>query len=320
VIGAVGLLGASGLLFGGLGVPVSADDVTAGGKPQASAAVQDGCVTAAAGTGEADGSVQPQGGGQLQAAGDGSASVSVCLEDLDAPPSGDPGETVPGDLDEVIPEVVDDVVPGDPSAALVGELEAAVTGALEGEVPGVGGGLPGDPGELPDGLDDVTPGDIGDLIPGDPAGPGDPGSALPGGLDDVVPGGVGGLVPDGSGIDPDGILDRVAQIIPDPIGNGGAPGGSGGGAPALNTSATGPGSGSVAVGRNGAEQGATTDGVLGTELERVAPSTVNTTLSPGATLPRTGGGLGHGVLRLLALLGVARAAFGLAKRPRPACH
>jgi hypothetical protein len=296
VIGAVAALGASGLILGGVGVPVSADDVNAGGNPHASATVQDGCVTVAAGTGEADGSVQPQGdGAQLQVAGDGTATVSVCRDDLGDPPSGDPGDQVPGDLDDVVPGDLDDVVPGDPDGSLAGEVVAVVTGALEGDLPGDGdGSLPGDPDGLPGGLDGVDPGELGE----------------------VVPGGLGGLVPDGSGIDPDGLLDRLAQIIPGAIGGAEEPGGNGGDGPAVNTSATGSASGSVAVSGEDAERGAPTDVVLGTELGHGEPPSVGTAVSTGGALPRTGGGLGNGVLRLVALVGLGRAALGLANRRR----
>ena len=288
VIGAVAALGASGLILGGVSIPVSADDVNAGGNPHASATVQDGCVTVAAGTGGADGSVQPQGdGAQLQAAGDGTATASVCRDDLGGPPSGDPGDPVPGDLD--------DVVPGDPDGSLAGEVVGVVAGALEGDLPGDGGGpLPGGPV--------------------DPGGPGGPVGELPGDLGDVAPGGVGGLVPDGSGIDPGGLLDRLAEIIPGAIGGGDEPGGNGSGAPAVNTSATGSVSGSVAVSGEDAERGAPTDVVLGAELDRGEPSSVGTAVSTGGALPRTGGVLGNGVLRLVALVGLGRAALGLANR------
>ena len=305
LIGAVGALGASGLILGGVGVPVSADDVTAGGNPTASATVQDGCVTAAVGTGEAGGSVDPQGDeGQLQAAGDGTATVSVCGDDLGGPPSGDPGGSVPGD--------VDDVVPDDLGGSLAGELVGVVTGALDGELPGDGDGSPPvDPDDLSGGLGDVDPGEVGGIIPGELGGPGDD---LPGDLGDVVPGGVGGLVPDGSGIDPGGLLDRLAGIIPGSIDDGETPSGNGGGKPAVKASGTGSVSGSVTVGGDGTEGSAPTDVVLVAELERGIPSSVATAGSPGASLPRTGGDLGNGVLRLLALLGLGRGVLGLANR------
>ena len=305
MVGAVGALGVSGLILGGIGVPVSADDVNVGGNPSASATVQDGCVTAAAGAGEAGGSVHPQGDeGQLQAAGDGTATVSVCGDDWGGPPSGDPGGSVPGDLD--------DVVPDDLGGSVAAEVVGVVTGALDGELPGDGdGALPVDPGDLPGGPGDVDPGEVGGIIPGEPGGPGDD---LPGGLGDVVPGGVGGLVPDGSGIDPGGLLDRLAGIIPGSIDDGETPGGNGAAKPAVNASGTGSVSESVAVGGDGAEGFAPTEVVLGAELGRGLPSLVDTAVSPGASLPRTGGGLGDGVLRLLAMLGLSRAVLGLAHR------
>lgn len=304
VIGVVAALGASGLILGGVGVPVSADDVSAGGNPHASVTVQDSCVTAAAGMGEAGGSVYPQGDGtQIQASGDGTATVSVCRDDLADPDPGDPGGSVPGEID--------DIVPGDPGS-LTGELVGAVTGELDGALPGDGEDpLPGDPTDgLAGGLDDVAPGDLGDIIPGGPGGD------LPGDLGDVAPGGLGGLVPDDSGVDAGGLIDRLAQIIPGAIDDGGTPGGNGGGQPAVNVSATGSGSGSVVVGSEGAGRGAPIDVVHGAELEPGTPALVGVAVSPGTALPRTGGGLGSGVLRLIALLGFGRAIIGLANRRR----
>jgi hypothetical protein len=54
--------------------------------------------------------------------------------------------------------------------------------------------------------------------------------------------------------------------------------------------------------------------VSGTDVAGGAPALVGTSISPGATLPRTGGGLGTGVPRLIALLGLGRGLVGLAKR------
>ena len=302
LIGAIGALAASGLIFGGVGVPASAGDVNAGGDLRASAEVQGGCVTVAAGTGGADGSADPQQGPDaagLQAAGRGTATVSVCgddpggslPDDLDGVVPGDLDDAVPGDLDDAVPGDLDDVVPDEPGSSLKDEVVGVVTAALEGGLPGDGDGS----------------------LPGDPS--------------DELPGGLGGLVEDGSGIDPGGLLDRVAQIIPEAIDgalpgghSGGGPGGnSGGGAPAVNTSGSGSVSGSVAVAGAGAERsGGPTDVVLGAEVDRAAPTLVGPAPSPGTTLPRTGGGLGNGVLRLVAWLGIGRALLGLANRRRPA--
>jgi hypothetical protein len=140
-----------------------------------------------------------------------------------------------------------------------------------------------------------------DVDPGDPGDPGD------------LPDGLGGLVPNGSGIDPGGLLDRLGQIIPG-AGDGSGPGGSGGGAPAVNTSTNGSVSESVTVGGAGAERGGPTDVVPAAEVGSGVPTLAGTGSSPGATLPRTGGGLGIGVLRLVALLGLGRALVGLANR------
>jgi hypothetical protein len=64
------------------------------------------------------------------------------------------------------------------------------------------------------------------------------------------------------------------------------------------------------------EGGAHTEVVLGTELERGVPSSVGPAVSPAGSLPRTGGGFGTGVLRLLALLGLGRAVLVRANRRR----
>lgn len=313
LVGVVGAIGASGLMLGAAGIPVSAGDVNAGGNPSASVDVQDGCVTAVAGTGGADGSVTPQQGeaATLDAAGQGTATLTVCREDLgDAPspddPGGslpdDPGEIVPGELDDVVPDELDDVMPGEPDGSLEAEVHGILTAALDGDLPGGGDGSP--PGDLPDGLDGVIP-DDGDGFPGDPGDgsfPGDPGD---------LPGGLGGLVPGGSGIDAGDLLDRLGEIISG-VGGGGAPGGgNGGGAPAVNTSTN--GSGSVSVGGVDAEKTNLVDVIVGGEFGGGDPAVVGTTVSPGATLPRTGG-LDMGVLRLVAWLGLGRGLLGLARR------
>lgn len=299
LIGSVAALGASGLLLGGIGMPASAGDVNAVGNPYASAEVQDGCATAAAGTGGADGSVAPQQGSDatVEATGEGTATVTVCRDDLDDSLPDDPGGSLPEDPGGTVSDELDDIVPGEPGGSLEGEVVAIVTAALDGLPGGGDGSLPG---ELLDGLDDV--------VPDDGTFPGDPGD---------LPGGLGGLVPDGSGIDPGDLFDRLAEIITaadsggGPGGNGGdGNGGTGGGA---NTSTNGSVSGSV-VGGMDAERGDPTDAVLGTEVGGGAPALVGTSVSPGGTLPRTGGGLGVGVLRLIACLGLGRGLVGLAKR------
>ena len=314
LMGAVGALGASGLVLGGVGVPVSAEDVNAGGTPSASVAVQEGCVTAVVGTGQADGSVNPQGeGGQLQTNGEGTATASVCRDDSGGPPL-DPGGSVPDDLDDVVPSDLEDVVPEDLGGSVGGELVGEVTGALE-DLPGDGGGpLPGEPGGLPGGLEDVAPGDVGDFIPG--GGPGGPGGDLPSDLDDVVPGDPGGVLPDDSAVDLADLLDRLADIIPASIDDGDAPDGNGGGGPAVNGAVTGSVSASVAAGGEGTDGGAPTDLVLGAELEQGDAVPAGSAVSPGGMLPRTGGGLGNGVLRLAAILGLGGAVLGWANRRR----
>lgn len=305
LIGAVGALGASGLILGGVGVPVSAGDVNAAGNLHASVEVQDGgCVTAAGGTGGADGSVVPEQGTDatgLEAAGQGSATVSLCRDDVDDLPPADPSGSLRDDLEGFVSGALDgvesvdvgDVVPGEPGGSLEGEVVAVVTAALD--------SAGGDAGALPGALDDIVPGDGGGSFPGEP---GDPG--------------LGGLVSEVSGIDVGDLFDRVGQIIqeangggPDGDNGGSGPGGNGGGAPAVNTSTN--GSGSVAVVGAGAERSEPTDVGLTTEVGG-APALVGTSASPGGTLPRTGGGLGNGVVRLIALLGLGRGLVGLAKR------
>lgn len=299
LVGAVGVVGASGLILGGVGIPVSADDVTAVGNPSASVDVRDGCATAAVGTGGADGSVAPQQGGPatVEASGQGTATVTVCREDLGTPSPGEVIGSLPDDPGELVSDELDAVVPDEPGGSLEGEVNAVVTAVLEGAPLGDGDGpLPGD---LP-GLDDVVPGDGGGSFPGDP---GD------------LPGGPGGLLPDGSGIDAGELFDRLGEIITGAgVGSGPDGSGSGGGGPAVDPSTNGSVSGPVAVGGVDAERGDPAGLVYGTELGSGTPALVGTSVSPGATLPRTGGGLGYGVLRLVALLGLGRGLVGLAKR------
>lgn len=295
-------LGAS-VLLGGLGVPVSAGDVSGGSHVSASADVQGNCAHVAVAIDGTDGSISQEDDGvasELGAAAQGTATaeVSVCRDDPGGTLPEDPGGSLPGD--------VDDVVPGDPDSSLAAEVAALVTAVLDGGVPpDPGNGGPGDP-------DGGLPGDLGGVVPDDPGGalPGDPGEVVPGELDGIVPGG-SGLVP--------GILDELPQVLSGGIDLGG-PGIDGGDAagPAISPSAGGTGSGSVAVDVGSAEGGAPTDPVLGAELERGVPASVGTAVSPGTALPRTGGGLGTGVLRLIALLGLGRALVGLANRSRPA--
>jgi hypothetical protein len=306
-MGAVGALGASGLILGGVGVPVSADDGNAGTNLQASADVRGGCLTAVVGTGGADGSGQPlqDTTSQLEAAGQGTATVSVCRDDSGGTPPEGPGGSVPGELDEI--------VPGDLGGSVVGDLVGVVAGALESGPPGDGdGSAPGDPeGGLPGDLDGVVPGEPGGGVPGDPVG------AVPGELGEALPGGLGGLVPAGVGLDP-GILDRLPMVVPGI--DAGEPGGSDGDGPAINTSAVGTTSGSVAVGGIDAARGAPTGQVPGGPNDWVGPGAIGTASSPGAALPRTGGGLGTGLLRLIAFLGLGRAGFGLVNRRQRAGH
>jgi len=312
LIGAVAALGAGGLILGGVGAPVSAADVNAAGDPYASVEVQDACVTAAAGTGGADGSVAPQQGSDaatLEASGQGTATVTVCRDDLGSAlpddPGGslpdDPGGSLPDDPGSIVSDELDDVVPGEPGGSLEGEVVGIVTATLDGGLPGDGdGSLPGDldgalDGIVPDGGDGSFPGDI--------------------------PGGPGGLLPDGSVLGAGDLFDRLAEIITGagdgsgPGGNDGTDnGGNGGGAPAVNTSTDGSLSGSVAVGGIDAERGDPTDAVPGTDIAGGVPALVGTSISPGGMLPRTGGGLGIGALRVIALLGLGRGLVGLAKR------
>lgn len=308
LIAAIAALGASGLILGSVSIPVLAGEVNAAGDPSATVDVQDGCVTAAAGTGGADGSVAPQQGSDpatVEATGQGTATVTVCGDDPGAPSPDDPAGSLPDDPGDVVPEEIGDAVPGEPGGSLAGEVVGIVTAALDGDGPGGGdGSLPGD---LPDGVGDVVP-DDGGGFPGDGSSPGDPGD---------LPDGLGGLVPDGSGIDAGELLDRLGRIITG-VGDGAGPGGSedtgedgkGGNAPAVDTSTD--GSASVSVGGVDAERGNPAGVIPGGEFDAGIPALVGA--SPGGTLPRTGGGLGIGVLRLIALLGFGRGLVGLAKR------
>ena len=278
LIGSVAALGASGLILGGVGVPVSAGAVNAAGNPYASVEVQDACLTAAGGTGGADGSVAPQEGdaATLEASGQGTATVTVCRDDPGGALPDDPGGSLPDDPAGIVSDELDDAVPSEPGGSLEGEVLGVISAAIDGASPGDGDGpLPGD-----------------------------------------LPGGLGGLVPDGSGIDAGDLFDRLGEIITG-AGDGGGPGGNdgrgnGGGAPAINPSTN--GSAAVAVGGVDAERGDPTGVVPGAEIGAGAPALVGTSIPPDATLPRTGGGLGNGVLRLVALLGLGRGLVGLAKR------
>jgi hypothetical protein len=302
LIGSAAALGASGLILGGVGVPVAAGDLNAAGNPYASVEVQDACVTTAAGTGGPDGSVAPQEGdaATLEASGQGTATVTVCRDDPGGALPDDPGGSLPDDPGGIVSDELDDVVPGEPGGSLEGKVVGIVTATLDGGLPGDGDGSP--PGELHDALDGIVP-DGGD-----------------GSFPDDIPG-PGGLLPDGSGIGAGDLFDHLAEIMSGATGGSG-PGGNagtgngdnGGGAPAVNTSTNGSLSGSVAVGGIDAERGDPTDAISGTEVAGGAPALVGTSISPDGTLPRTGGGLGNGVLRLVALLGLGRGLVGLAKR------
>lgn len=306
--GAVGALAAGGLLFGAVDVPASAGDVSAAGDPFATVDVRDGCTTASAGTGGADGSVAPQQSGPaaIEATGQGTATVTICHDDLGAPSPDEMVGSLPDDPGDTASDELDDVVPDEAGGSLEGEVSGVLTAVLDDAPLGDGDGPL--PGGLPDGLDDVAPGDGGGSFPGDP---GD------------LPGGLGGLLPDSSDIAPGDLFDRLGEIITGagvgsrPDGNaGGGAGGNGAGAPAVNTSTNGSVSGSAAVGGVDAEGADPTGLANGTEAGSGAPALVGTVL-PAGTLPRTGGGLGHGVLRLVALLGLGRGLVGLAKRRRP---
>ncbi len=150
----------------------------------------------------------------------------------------------------------------------------------------------------------------------------DPGGALPEDPAGSVPGELDDLVPD----DPDPPLETelealVAAVLDGDLPAGidlGLPGGNGGvaGKPAIGTSTSGTASGSVAVGTGGEERGTPTEPVAGADLEHGAPFSAGAAIPPGGTLPRTGGGFGPGVLRLIAFLGFGRALVRLVKRNR----
>lgn len=302
LVGALGAFAASGLLL--VGVPVSAGEVNAAGNPYASVDVQNACVTAAAGTGGADGSVAPQQGdaATLEASGQGTATVTVCRDDPGGSLPDDPGGSLSEDLEGIVSGALDgaesvdvgDVVPEESGGSLEGEVVAVMTAALD--------SAGGEDGDLPGAVDDIVPGDGGGSFPGEPDDPG-----------------LGELIPEVSGIDVGDLFDRVDQIIegangggPDGDNGGSGPGGNDSGAPAVNTSTN--GSGSVAVGGAGAERGEPAGVGPTTEVGGGGPALVGTSTSPGGMLPRTGGGLGSGVVRLIALMGLSRGLVGLAKR------
>ena len=276
LVAAVGLLGASGLILGGLGDAVSADDVSGTGQVGAWADVQGNCLNAGVSTDEA--SVGQTGGTEID--------VSVCLEDVGGSPlPEDPDDVVPGDLDDVVPGDLDDVMPGDLDDVIPGDPDEVI---------------PGDP-------DEVIPGDPGGGVPGGPGG-GDPGEVIPGNLGDVVANALDGLVPDGIGVDP-GVLERIPDVVPG--GNDvGRADGNDDTAPTNRSSGNEPLSGSVDVGGADWNEDVPTAEVL--ESESVPGP------SSGGTLPRTGGGLGTGVLRFIAVFGFGRGIFGWANRRRRA--
>jgi hypothetical protein len=287
VIGTVAAMSLSGLLFGGLLAPVSADDVTGSVGSGVSAGFDGDCVKVAVGGDGAGGSVSPEedgGPGDLgvTADGTGTSEVSVCRDDPGEGLPEDPGDAVPDDVDPgaIVPDDVNDVV---------AEVTAAVLGELDGTVPDDPvGGVPGP--------DDV-PGDPGDAVPGDPG--------------DAVPDGLGGLLPDGLGLVPD-LLDRIPALVPDGVDTGG-PSGNGGDGPVVSPTAGGSGTASVDA---DAGAGAGED-VLGAELLHSAPAVTGGSVSPtGGTLPRTGGIPGSGLLRMIAVLGIGRAGLRLAARKR----
>jgi hypothetical protein len=299
IIAAVSAISLSGLLFGALLAPVSADDVAGSVASGVSAEFDGNCVNVTAGGDGAGGSVGPQEGGipsghDVTADGTGTSEVSVCLDDLGEGLPEDPGDVVPGDPGGGGPGDLEGVV-GDVAAAVLAELDGAVPGDP-------GDGVPGDPGG-------VVPGDPGDGLPGDPGGvvPGDPGDGTPGDLGELLPD-VLGLVSE--------LPDRIPALVPDGIDNGG-PDGDDGSRPAVSPSATGssPATGSAGSG----DGGAPADLLLGGDLGNGAPgSSGGAMLHTGGTLPRTGGGLGSGLLRMIAVLGFGRAALRLAARRRPA--
>jgi hypothetical protein len=301
VVGVVAVLGAGGLAFGGLGVPVSASDLDTTGTMHASADVHGDCVTASAGTGPADESANPQDGYGFQATGDGTATATACRDGLGGTPPGDPGDVVPG--------TPDDVVPDDPAGAVNG----VVTGVVDDVVPDDGDGFPpGDPGGQLPGADDVVPGDVV---------PGDPGTVLPGGGDagDVTPGGLGGLVPAGDGLVPD-VVDRLAHVGP-PAAGGGSDGNDGRGS-ATNPPPAGTASGSADVGAATVDADADAEGGPLPASVLVGdpggePGVVDALTLPGGSLPRTGGGPGSAVFRLIVCLGLGRALLRLAIRRYP---
>lgn len=295
IVTAVTVIGLSGLVFGALLAPVSADDVVGRLGSGVSVAFDGDCATVAVGGDGADAGLNTEGddgpsGPDATGAGRATSDISVCLDDASQGLPEDPGGGIPEDPAGSVPDDFDSVV---------GEVSGAVLGQLDGADPG---GVLGGAAE-----------DLGDLIPGPPD------DALPGGPGDVVPGDIGGdlpgaikrYLPDGLGLVPD-LVDGIPALIPEVAANG-EPDGNDGPGPATGPSASGSGATSV-VADSG--NGDPADSILGGELASGGqPSTGETELSTGGgTLPRTGGGLGSGVLRLIAALGTGHAALRLTAR------
>ena len=325
IMAAIGAISLSGLVVGGLLVPVSANDVAGSVGSGVSAEFAGGCATIAAAGGGAEGSVSPQGDGSssglaVSADGDGASEVSVCLDELGDDLPADPGGAIPGDPGDIVPDGLD----------VVGEVAAAIEGELDGAVPGdPGDGVPGD-GDWGDALPEVGDGLPGDGLPGDglpgggvpgggvPGGgvPGNPGDTPPGEVGDIVPGDGGGLLPDGLGLVPD-LVDRLLPLVLGEVDEGG-PGGSDGDGPPASPAANGSGTAPIVADPGDGDEDAPAEPVSGGGLGDDASmgSTDGTALPTGGTLPRTGGGPGVGLLRIMAFLGIGRAVLRLAGRSR----
>jgi hypothetical protein len=180
---------------------------------------------------------------------------------------------------------------------VTGNVGAGVSAEFDGDCVGVAAGGDGADGTGTSGSS-VCLDDLGSGLPLDPG---------------TLPGDLGGLVPDGLGPVLD-LLDDLPALPGD--GDNGAPGGNAGGGPAVSPSASESGAPPVVAGADeGVAQG---DHVPGVELGEglTGPSSGTMLITNGGTLPRTGGGLGSGLARMIAVLGFGRAAFALAGKRR----
>lgn len=216
------------------------------------------------------------------------------------------------------PVSADDVTGGGNAgawASVEGQCVAAGTAGGDGSVDHQGEGEPARVEVSGDGTgtaevsvcgDDVE-GLVQDLMP----------AVEPGDVEDAVPGNPAGLIPDVLGLGPD-IMSRLARILPRLVDTDGAAGFDAG-RPAITTPSSGSGPSSVVADAAQERETPLGDDLPGAEIESVVPTEAGTAPVPaGAMLPRTGGGPGVQLLRLLALAAAGRAILGLAGRRRKA--